>query len=163
MRNARTLIAFSLILLPCLASAQTVMLVSQETVNGGGASGRQAARDGISAGLFEAGFIVFEYDAQDPAADRAALQRVARSAGADLVLQAGTELSEAAAGAGVTTTRSKTTYALTRTDTGAVVDQGVIDVDNSGTEASVDRDGVGLRIGQALASRMAKTLGRPPS
>jgi hypothetical protein len=143
--------------------AQTILLVSQELLDGKPLSPPLAVRDGLSAGLYEEGFIVFDDNGSSPATDTSTLMGLARSTGAELVLQVSTEYAESTAGAAVATVTARTTFTLTRVEKTAVIAKGSAEATNKGRESGMDRAGLGVEIGRSIIAQIRKALGDSPS
>jgi len=156
----RRLVPFFCMALICAAplAAQTVLLVVQERVDGKPLPPPLAVKEGLGSGLFDAGFIVFEFPDSDKSPDQAAVTRTARSAGADLILTVTVQYTETAINSRLVRRAAHAAYALTNAENGAVRTKGIQDVSNKDREADVDRRALGEELGTGVAKKVAGAL-----
>lgn len=156
----RRLVPFFCMALICAVplAAQTVLLVVQERVDGKPLPPPLAVKEGLGSGLFDAGFIVFEFPDSDKAPDQAALTQTARSAGADLILRVTVQYTEAAINTRLVRRSAHAAWALTNAENGAVRTKGLLDASNKDREADVDRHALGEELGAGVAKKVAGSL-----
>ncbi|HYW81963.1 MAG TPA: hypothetical protein VFB30_01830 [Spirochaetia bacterium] len=156
----RRLVPFFSMALICAAplAAQTVLLVVQESVDGKPLPPPLAAKEGLGSGLFDAGFIVFEFPDSDKAPDRAVVTHTARSTGADLILTVTVQYTETAIDSRLVRRSAHAAYALTNAENGAVRTKGMQDASNKNREADVDQRALGLELGAGVARKVAGAL-----
>jgi hypothetical protein len=138
--------------------AQTVLLVVQESIDGKPLPPPLAAKEGLGSGLFDAGYIVFEFPDSDKAPDQAVVTHTARSAGADLVLRVSVEYSEKTIGANLVRRSGRAAYTLTNAANGAIRTKGTQDASNKDREAEVDRHALGEELGSLIAKKVTEAL-----
>jgi hypothetical protein len=155
-------ILFLMLITPSL-HAQTVLLVSQESQNGTPLAPPLAVRDGVSASLYEEGFIVFDDNGDAPSTEASAVMSLARTAGAELILQVSTEFTGPAAGAALATITARTSFTLTSVERSGVIARGSLEATNKGREGAVDRAGLGMEIGRSITAQIVKALVASPS
>jgi hypothetical protein len=139
-------------------AAQTVLLVVQESVDGKPLPSPLAVKEGLGSGLFDAGYIVFEFPDSDRAPDQAVVTHTARSAGADLILSVSVAYTETAISASLVRRSGRATYALTSSANGTVRTKGTQDASNKDREADVDRRALGEELGALIAKKIAEAL-----
>jgi len=116
-----------------------------------------AVRDGLSEALFSGGLIVFDLPVDAVPATAAEVLRLARSAGADVVVQ----IDASYTGAPGTTPRriaARGAWTVTSVGTGAALASGSIDATNADREKDVDRDRLGRELGGLIAAKVAAAL-----
>ena len=145
--------------------AQTVLLVVRESVDGKPLPPPLAVKEGLGSGLFDAGYIVFEFPDSDKAPDQAVVTQTALSAGADLVLTVSVVYTETAASSRLVRRSARAAWALTNAENGAVRTKGMQDASNKDREADIDRRGLGVELGSRIAKKVAEALsaGAPAS
>jgi hypothetical protein len=151
-----------LLLLAALAAApvtaQTILLAVRDSVNGAPLAPPLPTREGVAGSLFDTGFIVFDApgEAERSAAELAGL---ARTAGADLVLDVRGQYTDRALGAGGLRRVALTvTFTLTDAASGVVRAKGEETADNANREKDVDRVVLGQEIGRAVSARISAAL-----
>jgi len=168
----RLLPLFGIVLVGCMAlvgaatlPAQTVLLVVRESVDGKPLPPPLAVKEGLGSGLFDAGYIVFEFPDSDKAPDQAVVTQTALSAGADLVLTVSVVYTETAASSRLVRRSARAAWALTNAENGAVRTKGMQDASNKDREADIDRRGLGVELGARIATKVAEALsaGAPAS
>jgi len=142
-------------------TAQTILLAIQETANGTPLAPPLPAREGVAGSLFDNGFIVLDLPGDAPSAT-AELIRVARAAGADLVLEVRVQYSDRSLGVGKTRISGSVAYTLTDTTSGAVRAKGQEGASNADREKDVDRVILGQEIGKTLVLRIQQALKSVP-
>jgi hypothetical protein len=140
---------------PGAVRGQSILLVDRESMNGQAMVEPLPVREGVDASLFESGLIVFDVPGDPPG--REELLRIARSAGADVVLtiSATWEVAAAAIPARMTGTASFSTFNAV---TGAAGPGGSVTATNKDREKDVDRAGLGAEIGAEIARRIRQAL-----
>jgi hypothetical protein len=141
------------------AAAQTVLLVVRENADGRALPPPFAVREGLSGSLFDAGFIVLDAPGAATVPGAAELARLARSAGAEIVLQCSTDYADTRLAADLVRISARTSYALIDSSTGGFLAQGTRDATNKDREREVGRVALGGEIGRDLAVQVRKTLG----
>jgi hypothetical protein len=139
-------------------AAQTVLLVVQESVDGKPLPPPLAAKEGLGSGLFDAGYIVFEFPDSDTAPDQSVVTQTARSAGADLILTVSVVYTETAISTRLVRRSARAAYALTNTENGAVRTKGTQDASNMDREADIDRHALGEELGARVAKKVTDAL-----
>jgi hypothetical protein len=132
------------------AGAQTVLLVVVEQANSRPLAPPLAVREGVSAGLFDAGCIVLDAPGSTalPAAGDAA--RLARSAGAEVALEIVTDYADTSLGRDLLRISARTTYTLIDTAT------------SRDREKDVNRAALGAEIGRDIVREVKDVLDRRP-
>ena len=133
------------------AAAQTLLLVVQENANAMPLSPPFAVREGISGDLFDAGYIVLDAPGASPFPAAADIARVARSAGADMVLEVATDYTDTVIGTDILRISARTAYALIDSTTNATIAQGTREATNKDRERDTSRSALGTEIGRAIA------------
>jgi hypothetical protein len=142
------------------AGAETILVATQESVDGGPCAPPLPLGEGLSAALFEAGHVVFDQGASPGSAPIAALVRLARAGGAGWVLEAATDFRETRSGTGPALITAQARWTLTRADSGAQAGEGKLEATNKGREKAVDRAALGAEIGEAIACAIEALLAR---
>ena len=149
-------VALLALLVPATVShGQALLVVVEETLNGATLQPPLSAREGLAATLFDDGLVVLDLPGGSTA-DMDQLSRTAASAGADYVLAV--SVTYTATGGDLPVIRGHASYRLAGVPGGALLLQSSTDVSNQGREKSVDRNGVGEEIGQAIAGKAWDTL-----
>ena len=156
------LAALALIMAPPLA-AQTILLAVRETVGGVSLSAALTAQDSLEGGLFDQGFIVFDIRVSTPSPSREELARIARAAGAGLVLEVLVMYVKTPISAHLIQIAGTADFALLDAVTGEVTAQGQEQATNRDRERDVDRPALGREIGTLIAARIAKALRKAPA
>jgi hypothetical protein len=151
-------LAYVLASLP--VSAQTVLLVVRENANSRPLPPPLAVREGVSGSLFDAGIIVLDAPGAAPLPGTPELARLARAAGAQVVLQCSTEYADTTLGADLVRISARTTYALIDSSNGAVIAEGTQEATNKDREHDVGRAALGGEIGKAVVLQVRKVLDR---
>jgi hypothetical protein len=120
-------------------------------------------REGISGSLFDAGFIVLDAPGSAPVPGPAELARLARSAGAEIVLEVATEYADIPLGTDLVRISARTSYALIDSSTSGIVAQGTREATNKDREREVGRAALGNEIGKDVAALVKKALDRSPA
>jgi len=154
----RVLLAGACLLAALPATAQTVLLVVREKKDAQPLPPPLPVREGVSGSLFDAGFIVIDAPGTAPVPGTAELARLARSAGADLVLQCSTDYTDSSIGADLVRISARTSFALIDSSTGGVVVRGTRDATNKDREREVGRAALGTEIGKDIAGQVRKAL-----
>ena len=139
-------------------SAQTVLLVVRESVDGKPLPPPLAAKEGLGSGLFDAGFIVVDFPDSARAPEPAEVTQTARTAGADLILTVSVVYTESAIGSSLVRRSAHAAYTLTDMDSGRVRTRGVQDASNKDRETDVDRRALGKELGARVAKRITDAL-----
>jgi hypothetical protein len=142
------------------ASAQTVLLVVRENANARPLPPPLAVREGVSGSLFDAGIIVLDAPGSAPMPGAPELARLARSAGAQVVIQCSTEYADTPIGRDLVRISARTTFAVIDSSTGAVIAQGTQDATNKDREHDIGREALGGEIGKAVVLQVKKVLDR---
>ena len=140
------------------AAAQTVLLVVREKADAQPLIPPFAVREGLCGSLFDAGFIVVDAPGTAPVPGQAELVRMARSAGAEIVLQCSTEYANTTLGADLVRISARTSFALIDTSTGGFLARGTTDATNKDREREVSRTVLGAEIGRDVAVQVKKAL-----
>jgi hypothetical protein len=138
--------------------AQTLLLDVRESVNGAPLPPPLPSWDGLESRLFDEGFIVFDVASSPAAPDQGELTRLARTAGADLILVVTVEYAETAIGIELVRSTGRATYVLTDAGTGTVRASGKEQASNRDRERDVDRQALGREIGKLVGGRVATAL-----
>jgi hypothetical protein len=139
-------------------AAQTILLVVQESLAGTPLPSPLAAKEGLGSGLFDAGYIVFEYPDSDKAPDQAVVMQTARSTGADLVLNVSIAYTETSISTRLVRCAGRATYALIGAANGEVRLKGLQDASNKDREGEIDRRALGKELGTFLARKVAQAI-----
>jgi hypothetical protein len=139
---------------------QTLLLVVRENANAHPLPPPFAVREGISGSLFDAGFIVIDAPGSAPVPSPVELARLARSAGADMVLEVAAEYADKNLGPDLVRISARTSFALIDSSTGGIVTQGTQEATNKDRERDVSRAVLGSEIGREVARRVRKALDR---
>ena len=143
--------------------AQTILLAVRETVSGVPLPTPLPARESLEGGLFDQGFIVFDIRVSTPSPSRGELARIARTAGAGLVLEVLVTYVDTPISTHLVQTAGTADFALIDADTGEVTAQGGEKATNRDRERDVDRPALGREIGTLIAARIAKALHKAPA
>lgn len=156
----RAALALACLLAALPATAQTVLLVVREQADARPLPPPLAVREGLSGSLFDAGFIVLDAPGSAPVPGPAELARLARSAGADIVLEVATEYADTTLGTDLVRISARTSYALIDSSTSGIVAQGTRQATNKDREREVGRSALGSEIGRDVAGLVKKALHR---
>ena len=153
-----TLLAGVLAALP--AASQTVLLVVRENVDSSALPPPLPVREGVSDGLFQAGVIVLDAPgaAGMPAAAEAA--RLARSAGAEVVLEIAAAWSDTRLGADLLRMSARAAWTVFDAESGRPLGSGTAEATNRDREKDVDRLALGGEIGRKVADEVKQLLDR---
>jgi len=158
--HARAGLALACLFAALPVTAQTVLLVVREKVDARPLPPPLAVREGISGSLFDAGFVVLDAPGSAPVPGPAELARLARSAGADVVLEVATEYADTALGTDLVRISARTSYALIDSSTSGIVAHGTQEATNKDRERDVDRAALGSEIGRNVAIEVKKVMDR---
>lgn len=140
------------------ATAETVFLTIRESVNGAPLAPPLPAREGVAGSLFDGGFIVIDLPGDNSSRSAAEMIGMARTAGADLLLEVRVQYSDRSLGEGVVRISGSAAFTLTDTASGVVRAKGEEAVTNASREKNVDRAALGLEIGRILVTRIREAL-----
>lgn len=139
------------------SGAQTILLMVVEAANSQRLAPPLAVREGVSASLFDAGCIVLDAPAGKlPAPADAA--RLAREAGAEVVLEVATEYADTSVGTNLLRISARTTYSLIDPVTSGVLARGTREATNRDREKDVGRIALGAEIGKDVAQAVRAFL-----
>ncbi|MGA2642358.1 MAG: hypothetical protein ABSG21_15820, partial [Spirochaetia bacterium] len=127
---ARAIFALACLLAALPATAQTLLLVVHENADRRPLPPPLAVREGISSSLFDAGFIVLDAPGSAPMPDPAELARMARAAGAEIVVAVAAEYADTNMGSDMVRISARTSYVLIDSSTGEIVAQGAREATN---------------------------------
>jgi hypothetical protein len=156
------LAALSLVLAAPLP-AQSILLAVRETVGGVPLSTRLPAGESLEGALFNQGCIVFDIRASVPPQARDELARIARTGGAELVLEVNVSYVDTPISTHLVRISGTGDFALINAETGDVTARGEEQATNRDREREVDRPALGQEIGARIAARVVKTLRSEPS
>ncbi len=156
----RAVFACACVMAALPAAAQTLLLVVRERADARPLLPPLPVREGISGSLFDAGFIVIDAPGSAPVPGPAELARLARSAGAEVVLEVAAEYVDSSIGADLVRISARTSFALIDSATGGIVAQGTQEATNKDRERDVSRAVLGSEIGREVAVRVKKALDR---
>lgn len=139
-------------------AADTILLVTQETVDGSVCPPPLPLAEGLSEALFARGHIVFDSGQAAPAQERPSLLELARSGGAAWVLQAEAAFDEVPFGLGLRRIAATAGWALTRAEDGSTAVNGNARGSNEGREREADRAGLAAELAAAIADDIAPQL-----
>jgi hypothetical protein len=139
-------------------TAQAILLAVGETANGTPLTAPLPTREGVAGSLFDGGFIVFDLPGDAPSRGLSELIGVARSAGADLLLDVRVKYSDRAIGPGATRISGSAVFTLVDAASGVVKAKGEEAVTNANREKDMDRAALGQEIGRILAQRVRDAL-----
>jgi hypothetical protein len=142
--------------------AQTILLAVLESVGGVSLTRPLPAQESLEGGLFDQGFIVFDIRVSTPSPSRGELARIARAAGAGLVLEVLVNYVDTPISTHRVQIAGTADFTLIDVVTGRVTAQGGEKVTNRERESDVDRPALGREIGTLVAARIAKALRRAP-
>ena len=151
------LLLFALLGTAVPLSAQTILLVIQETAGGQPLTAPLPIREALAARLFDAGLIVFDLPGVTPAAGVTEISRLARTAGADVILEVQADYTDTLAG-GTTRIAAHVTWNLIATATGTAIANGARDGSNSGHEREMDRGALGATLAAPIAEDVGSAL-----
>jgi hypothetical protein len=154
----RALLAGACLLAALPASAQTVLLIVREKKDAQPLPPPLAVREGVSGSLFDAGFIVIDAPGTAAVPGPTELAKLARSAGAELVLQCSTEYADTSLGADMVRISARTSFALIDSSNGGILFQGTGDATNKDRERDVGRTALGAEIGKDIAGQVKKAI-----
>jgi hypothetical protein len=154
-------IAFACLFVTLPAAGQAVLLVVREKADGKPLPPPFAVREGLSGSLFDAGFIVIDAPGTAAIPGPGELARLARSAGAEIVLQCSTEYADTKIGADLLRIAARTSYSVIDSSTGEILAHGTRESTNRGREQEVGRTALGGEIGRDVAVQVRKSLPKP--
>jgi hypothetical protein len=163
MSRSTRIVRLFLLLMSALAAAipvtaQTILLAVGETANGTPLAPPLPTGEGVAGSLFDIGFIVFDLPGDGPSRGLSELIGVARSAGADLVLDVRVQYSDRPIDAGATRISGTAVFTLADAASGVVKAKGEEAATNANREKDVDRAALGQEIGRMLAARIRDAL-----
>jgi hypothetical protein len=158
--STRAVVVLACFLAALPVTAQTVLLVVREQVDGQPLPPPFPVREGISATLFDAGFIVLDAPGAAPAADTTELARLARSAGAAAVLEIAAEYKDTQLGTDIVRISAHASYAVIDSASNGIMAQGTSDATNRDRELGVNRAALGNEIGKDVVVKVKKVLDR---
>lgn len=138
--------------------ADTLLISTEETVEGSPCPPPLPGSEGLSAVLFERGHIVFDAGQPAPPPDTAELLELARSGGAAWVLEAVVSFFEAPRGIGPGRITATADWTLIRAESGSTAARGKARGSNEARERDVDRAGLAMELGAAIADEIAGWL-----
>jgi hypothetical protein len=150
---------FAIALAAAPLAAQTILVVVHEAVGGAELAQQLPTREGLESSLFEKGFIVFDTPVGSPRENAVELIRVARSAGAQAIVQVEVDYRDAPLAGSLTQITGKATFSLIDVATGAARMKGAEEANNRDREKLVTREGLGREIGTLVAARVVTALG----
>lgn len=133
-------------------SGETILVAVQESLDGGPFPLPSPAREGILAGIFDRGHIIFDVPDSVPAPPSSELVKMAREGGAGLVLEAVVEFRESRLAGGAVRVDASARYTVMDASTGRVRRTGAITSTNGGREKEVDRIALGMEVGEEVAA-----------
>jgi len=137
-------------------SAQTLLLMVEESSRSGPLDPPLAVREGVAQNLFAAGVIVVEVP---PTYVRPpVLPAFARAAGADIILDVTASYTETPGAANRPDISVATTFSLIDAETGNTLAKASDDATNKDREAQVDRTALGEEIGVRIVAAAEKVL-----
>jgi hypothetical protein len=139
-------------------AADTILLVTGETVDGSVCPPPLPLAEGLSEALFERGHIVFDAGQAAPVRGRSSLLDLARSGGAAWVLQAEAAYTEVPVGLGLRRISATARWALTRAEDGSTALDGTARGSNEGIEREAGRAGLAAKIAAEIADAIAPQL-----
>jgi len=142
--------------------AQSVLLVVVEAANSRPLAPPLAVREGLSSSLFDAGCIVLDSPGSAALPGPAEAARMARSAGAQVVLEVATEYSDTTLDADILRISARTTYTVIDSSTSNVLARGTRNATNRDRERDVSRAALGSEIGKDLAGVFRDFLDHHP-
>ena len=141
------------------SQAESILLSVRESVNGTPLPSPLPVRESLAAALYDAGCLVFDVPTPETPISSADLMGLARSGGADVLLEIAVDHSRTEAGEG--TGRITSRFLLIMTDTGSSVvrlrHEGA--ASNEKRERDVQLRELGNEIGGLLASLVERVLG----
>ena len=138
--------------------AQAILLAAREAVGGVPLPPPSPAREILEETLFDRGFIVFDIAPSNPPQSRGELARIARTAGAALVLEVLLSYVDTPISTHLVRIAGTADFALIDALTGEVTAQGKETAANQDRERDVDRPALSREIGMLVATRIVQTL-----
>ena len=138
--------------------AQAILLAAREAVGGVPLPTPFAVREILEETLFDQGFIVFDIALSNPPQSRGELARIARTAGADLVLEVLVTYVDTPISTHLVQIAGTADFALIDAVTGEVTTQGREKAANRDRERDVDRPALGREIGTLVAAHIVQAL-----
>lgn len=139
--------------------ADTILLVTEESVDGSACPAPQPLAEGLYEALFGRGHIVFDAGPAASASDPSSLVELARSGGAAWILRAEASFHEAPFGLASRSIALSASWALMRAEDGATAANGAADRTNQGREREADRVVLAAELAAAIADSLAPRLG----
>jgi hypothetical protein len=155
-RRAAAIFFFALLYLLALYAApplfgETILIAVQESLNGGSVPSPSPAKEGILAGIFDRGHIIFDLPESVPLPPLEELVRMAREGGAALVLDVVVEFRESRLSDGQLRIDASGRYSVIDVSAGTMRKEGDIAGTNQGRERNVDRNALGMELGDQVA------------
>ena len=139
-------------------AADTILLVTEETVDGNACPPPLPLAEGLSEALFERGHIVFDAGQTAPVQERSSLLELARSGGATWVLKAEAAFNEVPFGLGLRRITATAGWTLIRAEDGSAAMSSTARGSNEGAEQEADRAGLAAKIAAEIADEIAPRL-----
>ncbi len=139
-------------------AADTILLVTEETLDGSACPPPLPLAEGLSEALFERGHIVFSEGRAAPVQKRSALLEIARSGGAAWVLYVEAAFNEVPFALGLWRIAATAVWGLTRAEDGSTAMKGNASGSNEGREREADRAGLAEELASAIADEIAPQL-----
>ena len=153
-----SLLLLSGVLVAFPAAAQTLLLVTREKVDSAALPPPFPVREGLADALFNAGVIVLDDPGSAPLPAAADLARIARAAGAGMVLEVATQYADTRLGVDLLRIAARTTWSILDASTGGVIGEGAEEATNRDREQDVDRAALGAEIGRKVAEKVKRLL-----
>jgi hypothetical protein len=139
-------------------AADTILVVTEETVDGTACPPPLPLAEGLSAALFERGHIVFDAGQAAPVQETSSLLELARSGGAAWVLKAEAAFNEVPFGLDLRRIAATAGWTLLRAKDGSAAVDGTMRGSNEGAEQEADRAGLARKIAADIADEIAPQL-----
>ncbi len=136
-------------------SGETILVATNEAVNGAPLPSPPPVMEGILSALFDAGHIVFGAPVDPPVPEPRLLEEAAAS-GVQFILRVEAAFDQSADRVPIVTCRGS--FTLTEAGTGRTAGAGDVDGTNRGKEKQVDLRALGFEIGAAVAAMAAREL-----
>ncbi len=140
--------------------AETVLVAVKETVDGAQSPPPLPSVDGVFAGLFAAGHVVFDAGSHDPSAT-GELVEAARQGGAGWLLQITVSYTQTKLDQGAVRVAGSASFSLVNATTGVTSLSDKVAVSNTGREKSMDRTALGVELGKLISQKVTKALPTP--
>ncbi len=140
--------------------AETVLVAARETVDGTPSAPPLPSVDGVFAGLFAAGHLVFDAGPRDPTAT-GELVEAAREGGAGWLLQISVAYTQTKLEQGAVRVAGSASFSLVNAATGAASLSEMVAATNAGREKSIDRAALGVELGRLISQKVTKAIPLP--